>query len=96
MFQNLTIQSYQLDVINNNGSQVYDLILYLFGKKAPGYLANHSNNAANKKDAMKSLVTQYKDLINFLKVYGAHLNIVRHEYLISLSDYNKFVKQNSS
>lgn len=48
------------------------------------------------KDALKSLVTQYEELINFLKVNGAHLNTVRPEYLLSLSDYNKFVKQNPS
>lgn len=96
MLQNSTIQSYPLDVINSSGSQVYDLILYLSGKKAPGNLANQPNNAANKKDALKSLVTQYEELINFLKVNGAHLNTVRPEYLLSLSDYNKFVKQNPS
>ena len=96
MLQNSTIQSYPLDVINSSGSQVYDLILYLSGKKAPGNLENQPNNAANKKDALKSLFTQYEELINFLKVNGAHLNSVRLEYLLSLSDYNKFVKQNPS
>ena len=72
------------------------MILYLSGKKAPGNLANQPNNAANKKDALKSLVTKYEELINFLKVYYAHLNTERSEYLLSLRNYNKFVKLNPS
>jgi hypothetical protein len=39
-------------------------------------------------------VTQYEELINFLKVNGAHLNTVRPEYLLSISDYSKFLKLN--
>jgi hypothetical protein len=39
-------------------------------------------------------MTQYEELINFLKVNGAHLNTVRPEYLLSLSDYSKFLKLN--
>lgn len=31
-------------------------------------------------------------MINFLKTNGAHLNTVRPEYLLSISDYNKFLK----
>lgn len=40
------------------------------------------------------LLVQYEELINFLKVNGAHLNTVRPEYLLSLSDYSKFLKLN--
>ena len=43
---------------------------------------------------MKILVTQYEELINFLKVNGAHLNTVRPEYLLSISDYSKYLKLN--
>lgn len=35
-------------------------------------------------------MTQYEELINFLKVNGAHLNTVRPDYLLSFSDYNKY------
>ena len=38
------------------------------------------------------LLTQYEELINFLKVNGAHLNTVRPEYLLYKDDYNKFLK----
>ena len=94
--QNSTIQNFPLDIINGNGQQIYDLILYLSGKKAPGNIKNQSNLANNKKDMLRSLVTQYEELINFLKVNGAHLNTVRPEYLLSYSDYIKFLKQNPS
>jgi hypothetical protein len=40
------------------------------------------------------LITQYEELINFLKVNGAHLNTVRPEYLLSISDYSKYLKLN--
>lgn len=40
------------------------------------------------------LIQQYEDLINYLKVNGAHLNTVRPEYLLSASDYNKFLRMN--
>lgn len=51
-------------------------------------------NSSNAKDSIKVLVQQYEDLINYLKVNGAHLNTVRPEYLLSLADYNKFLKLN--
>ena len=51
-----------------------------------------SGNNVNSKDNLKGLLQQYEELINFLKVNGAHLNTVRPEYLLSLSDYNKFLK----
>ena len=94
--QNSTIQNFPLDIINENGQQIYDLILYLSGKKAPGNIKNQPNLVNNKKDMLKSLVTQYEELINFLKVNGAHLNTVRPEYLLSYNDYMKFLKQNPS
>jgi len=96
VLQNSVIQSYPSDVINNNGSQIYDLILYLSGKKAPGNLKNQNNTSTNKRDFLKNLLTQYEELINFLKINGAHLNTVRPEYLLSFNDYNKFLKQNPS
>jgi hypothetical protein len=89
VLQSSTIQNYPLDIINNSGGQIYDLILYLSGKKAPGNIKNQANTSMNKKDSLKNLVTQYEELINFLKVNGAHLNTVRPEYLLSFSDYNK-------
>lgn len=66
------------------------------GKKPPGQASKAALTAAsqNAKDYLKILVQQYEDLINFLKVNGAHLNTVRPEYLLSLGDYNKFLKLN--
>ena len=69
---------------------MYELISYLSIKKAPGNI--NSSGPPSKKDLLKNLMIQYEELINFLKVNGAHLNTVRPEYLLSLSDYQKFVK----
>jgi hypothetical protein len=96
VLQNSTIQSFPLDIINNNGLQVYDLIHYLSGKKVSKDQGKGVASATNAKDALKNLVAQYEELINYLKVNGAHLNTVRPEYLLSYSDYNKFLKQNPS
>ena len=95
--QNTTVQNFPQDLINENGAQVYELISYLSGKKAPGQIKGGGGaNAANKKDNLKALLQQYEELINYLKVNGAHLNTVRPEYLLSFSDYNKFLKMNPS
>lgn len=37
-------------------------------------------------------MTQYEELINFLKINGAHLNTVRPEYLLHKDEYSKFLK----
>jgi hypothetical protein len=41
---------------------------------------------------LKVLLTQYEELINFLKINGAHLNTVRPEYLLHKDEYSKFLK----
>lgn len=89
------MQSFPQDVVQQNGTQIFDLIAFLSGKKAPGQASAKMLSSAahsNVKDALKVILTQYEDLINFLKVNGAHLNTVRPEYLLSLADYFKFTK----
>ena len=74
---------------------MYDLITYLSGKRPPGQASSKAiatASQANAKDALKVLLTQYEELINYLKVNGAHLNTVRPEYLLNTSDYTKFLK----
>ena len=76
---------------------MYDLITYLSGKRPPGQASSKTIAAANQtnaKDVLKVLLTQYEELINYLKVNGAHLNTVRPEYLLNTSDYTKFLKLN--
>lgn len=41
---------------------------------------------------LKLWLTQYEELINFLKINGAHLNTVRPEYLLHKDEYSKFLK----
>lgn len=95
VLQNATITNFPRDIIGQNGNQLFELIMYLSGKKAPGNLKNQQGGS-NKKDMLKMLVSQYEELLNFLKVHGAHLNTVRPEYLLSQQDYMKFIKQTPS
>jgi hypothetical protein len=53
-------------------------------------LAQASHN--NAKDALRVILNQYEEVINFLKVNGAHLNTVRPEYLLQKDEYLKFLK----
>jgi len=89
------MQQFPQDVIVQNGGQVFELITYLSGKKPPGQ-ANakmlQAASANNAKDVLKVLLTQYEELINFLKINGAHLNTVRPEYLLHKDEYSKFLK----
>mmetsp|Transcript_27218 Transcript_27218/g.37062 ORF Transcript_27218/g.37062 Transcript_27218/m.37062 type:complete len:109 (+) Transcript_27218:2048-2374(+) len=88
------MQNFPGDVVQQNGAQIFELITFLSGKKPPGQASKQqlTGNQSNAKDVLKVQVNQYEELINFLKVNGAHLNTVRPEYLLHASDYNKFLK----
>ena len=75
---------------------MYDLIQYLSGKRPPGQASKQklTENSQNAKEYITILKTQYEELINYLKINGAHLNTVRPEYLLSPADYGKFLKMN--
>ena len=64
------MQNFPADIINQNGSQIYELVAFLSGKKPPGQAPKNlgSGKDANAKDTLKVLMTQYEELINFLKV----------------------------
>ena len=65
------MQAFPQDVINQSGAQMYDLITYLSGKRPPGQASQKAiaqANQANAKDALKVLLNQYEELINYLKV----------------------------
>lgn len=90
-----TIENYPQDVITQYGHQIFELITYLSGKRPPGQVNSKQLSSAiqnNAKDGLKVLLTQYEELINFLKINGAHLNTVRPEYLLHKDEYFKFLK----
>jgi hypothetical protein len=65
-------------------------VQFLSGKKAPGQATMKALAAAthnNAKDALRVILNQYEEVINYLKVNGAHLNTVRPEYLLAMPDY---------
>lgn len=89
------MQQFPADVISQNGNHIFDLIQYLSGKKPPGQATTKQltvAGASNAKDVLKVLLTQYEELINHLKINGAHLNTVRPEYLLHKDEYSKFLK----
>jgi hypothetical protein len=54
------MQSFPQDLIAQNGSQMYDLITYLSGKRPPGQASSKAiatANQTNAKDALKVLLT---------------------------------------
>lgn len=90
-----SMQQFPQDVITQNGHQIFELITYLSGKKPPGQATQKQLTVANQnnaKDVLKVMLTQYEELINFLKINGAHLNTVRPEYLLHKDEYSKFLK----
>lgn len=46
------------------------------------------------ESSLQGQLNQYEELLNYLKVNGAMLNTVRPEYLLSLNDYARFLRQN--
>ena len=87
---NQSIQNFPKDVINNHGSQIFDLISYLTGKSFEFKVKILSND--KKSEKMKKTLKQYEELIKFLKENGAFLNTIRPYYLLSYVDYLLYVK----
>ena len=77
------------DMIESNGSQIYEIITTLVGKSPPGQakLAN-----VTQREIVKKLVTQYDVLLKWLKENGALLNTIRPEYLLSMTDFGRYLK----
>lgn len=88
------ISKFPQDVIESNGSQLFELIAYLTGK-APTGKFNPNASFSKKLDKVKALYQQYDEIIRSLKVNGALLNNIRPEYLLKSHDYNVYSKANS-
>ena len=86
------ISKYPADVIENNGSQIFELIAFLTGKTPP--CKANLTNVTNKSERIKLVWKQYDELIRILKENGALLNTIRPEYLLRYADYNYYLKSN--
>jgi hypothetical protein len=76
----------------SNGGILYDMLFQMSSKKAPGRITKLS---PNRNDAVKELLSQYEQLLTYLKSFGALLNVVRPEYLMRYEDYIKVVSMNN-
>jgi hypothetical protein len=57
--QGMTMQAFPQDIVQQNGSQIFELIQFLSGKKAPGQASAKQLAAAthaNAKDALKVIL----------------------------------------
>ena len=80
------------DFIASHGAQVYEIIHSLTGKFPPGQVKSHS---LPPRELTKQLLSQYSQLITYLKSNGALLNTIRPEYLLSLQDFSRYLKTSS-
>ena len=78
------------DFISQFGAPLFDLIHSLSGKTPPGQIKSTSN--LPHKDLVKLLYKQYEDLLDYLKKYGALLNNVRPEFLLSQHEFAQYLK----
>lgn len=85
-----TITHFPDDFIAQSGAPLYDLIHTLSGKAPPSQAKNSPASAG--KDQVALLYKQYEDLLDYLKKYGALLNTVRPEFLLSQHEYSQFLK----
>ncbi|KAJ3084382.1 Cilia- and flagella-associated protein 47, partial [Quaeritorhiza haematococci] len=84
--------SFPAQFVTNGGRMIYDLILSVSGRKAPGQVSV-TVLAAPLHDRVKYLHRQYVDLLNHLKSMGALLNAVKPEFLLSPDEYRTLVQQ---
>lgn len=84
------ISHFPEDFINQFGSPLFDLIHSLSGKSPPGMMKNAPNTS--QKDLVKLLYKQYEDLLDYLKKFGALLNNVRPEFLMSQQEFSQYLK----
>ena len=87
------ISNYPNDVIAQNGRQIHELILHLTGRKV-GKGVLKLDDKLNRNERVELIRQQYVDVIKFLKQNGAYLNTIRPEFLLSLPQYNLWIKNN--
>lgn len=78
------------DFINQNGAPLYELIHSLSGKSPPGQIKSTHN--VPYKELVRMIYKQYEDLLDYLKKYGALLNTVRPEFLMSQHEFAQYLK----
>lgn len=85
------ISSFPDSVIEHNGSEIFELLIFLTGKASFSFRATIDQNMKRFERA-ELLFKQYDDMIRVLKIEGALLNHIRPEYLLSYPDYLAWLK----
>lgn len=88
----VNISNFPGDVIQANGSQIFELISFLTKRNPP----QAAKIDLNSKRLLKidALYKQYNDLLHFLKENGAMLNTIRPEYLFNYQDLLTYYRKN--
>jgi len=84
------INKFPQDVIEADGSQIFEMIQYLTGKNI-GSKAK-LDSVKSRKEKISLIYKQYDDLIRTLKENGALLNHIRPEFLMKYNEYNAFIR----
>ncbi|EGR28301.1 hypothetical protein IMG5_179020 [Ichthyophthirius multifiliis] len=87
------IQQFPESIIENNGEQLYDLLIFLAGQKSP-LIQTKVNipTTCNRTQIVNLLFQQYDSLIRLLKQDGALLNHIRPQFLLGYNEYNVYLK----
>ena len=84
------IEEFPRSFIDSDGAQLFEIIAF-FTPKGSSFPWRCSIKEKNVKK-VEALYNQYCELIKMLKTEGAHLNHIRPEYLLSLSDLNTYLQ----
>ena len=88
-----SIEKYPEEVINSNGSQIYDLINFLIKNNLS---KPNLSNTLKKNEKVKAIYDSYLKLLNFLKEHNAMLNTIRPHFLLSYKNLLIYFKNNSN
>jgi hypothetical protein len=78
------------NLISANGRAIVDILGALAGKKIPGLTS--TGLASSMEERFKYTYKQYSEILNFLKASGCLLSSVKPEFLLSLFDFQQYVK----
>ena len=88
---NAKIKKFPADIIAKSGGPLFSLLGYLYGDLTELDIKS-TDKIIKKSVKLKAELKNYGKLIKFLKGYGALLNTIRPENLISFSEYNGYMR----
>jgi len=94
----MSIQYFPQDLIKDHGKQLYELLQFLTGKifvqPAPAAgLISQSQTNSKEEDSDEIARSKYEWLLTELTKYGAMLNTIRPEHLLSEDEYKRISKK---